>query len=72
MTRVTLEANGASFVLTLPQQTFDKQQLAAGDMVLAKNREYGIEFARNDTREAFYLVLADEWYGELGSRPVTM
>jgi hypothetical protein len=72
MTRVTLQADSGTFVLTLPQKTFDKEQLAQGDMVYAKNREYGIEFARNDTRQAFFLVVADDVYGELASRPVTL
>ena len=30
---------------------------------------YGFEFARSDTREAFYLVLKDEWYNDLAARP---
>jgi hypothetical protein len=32
----------------------------------AHNRVYGIEFGRTDNRQPFYLVLADEWYGEPG------
>lgn len=73
MARVTMLAADDTHnrvVLDLPQPTFDKQRLGAGDMVYAQNRAYGIEFARNDTGEAFFLVLADDWYRELASRPV--
>lgn len=73
-TRVTLQADDPAqrIVLDMPQTTFEQQQLAAGDTMYAHNRVYGIEFGRADTRQPFYLVLADEWYGELGSRPVTL
>lgn len=74
-TRVTMQAGDASqrVVLDLPQATFDQQNLSAGDLMYAHNRVYGVEFGRvraGDARQPFYLVLADEWYGELASRPV--
>jgi hypothetical protein len=71
-TRVTMQADNAQdrIVLDLPQSTFDQQGLAAGDVMYAHNRVYGVEFGRGDTHQPFYLVLADEWYGELASRPV--
>jgi len=71
-TRVTMQADDPQqrMVLDLPQVTFDQQQLAVGDAMYAQNRVYGIEFGRGDNRQPFYLVLADEWYGELASRPV--
>jgi type IV secretory pathway TrbL component len=71
-TRVTMQADDPQqrIVLDLPQATFDQQGLAAGDVMYAHNRVYGVEFGRGDTRQPFYLVLADEWYGELASRPV--
>ncbi|MYM94756.1 hypothetical protein [Duganella vulcania] len=73
-TRVTMQANDPQqrVVLDLPQVTFDKQGLAVGDAMYAQNRAYGIEFGRGDTHQPFYLVLADEWYGELASRPVSL
>lgn len=73
-TRVTLQADDPAqrIVLDMPQTTFEQQQLAAGDKMYAQNRVYGIEFGRGDTRQPFYLVLADEWYSELASRPVTL
>ena len=72
MARVTMlgDAPQKRIVLDLPKATFDQQHLDKGDLVYAKNRVYGLEFARNDTRQAFYLVLADAWYGELAARPV--
>ncbi|SFI34233.1 hypothetical protein SAMN04515618_11845 [Collimonas sp. OK307] len=74
VTRVTMqiEESRQRIVLDLPQAIVEKQKLGLGDTVLAQHREYGFEFARADTREAFYLVLADEWYNELAARPVTL
>lgn len=74
-TRITMQLDGAQpqrVVLDLPQATFAQQKLATGDALYAQNRVYGIEFGRTDNRQPFYLVLADEWYGELASRPVTL
>lgn len=74
-TRLTLQREGEGqqrVVLDMPQSTFAQQKLAAGDALYAQNRVYGIEFGRIDNRQPFYLVLADEWYGELASRPVTL
>ena len=73
-TRITMQANDPQqrIVLDLPQITFDKQQLTVGDAMYAQNRSYGIEFGRSDKHQPFYLVLADEWYGELASRPVSL
>jgi hypothetical protein len=74
-TRVTMQLEGGQqnrVVLDLPQATFAQQNLAAGDAMYAQNRVYGIEFGKPDHRQPFYLVLADEWYGELASRPVTL
>ena len=72
--RLTLQAADpqAQVVLDLPQTTFDQQRLSSGDQVHAQNRVYGIEFARADNHQPFYLVLADEWYGELAARPVVL
>jgi hypothetical protein len=77
MVRVALQpvandnADGA-FVLVLPQLTFDQQGLVRGDKVSASERPYGLEFARADTRTAFFLVLADDWKRELDPRPVKL
>ena len=73
-TRVTMQAEDPEqrIVLDLPQSTFEQQQLAVGDAMYAHNRVYGIEFGRADNRQPFYLVLADEWHGELASRPLSL
>lgn len=77
MLRLTLaptepRAGAGEFVLMLPQQALGAQGLAAGDVVSARHRAYGLEFARATTREAFFLVLADDWHRELDPRPVTL
>ena len=58
--------------LDLPRAVFAKQGLDRGDLVHTQHRVYGYEFSRGDTREAFYLVIADDWYGELAARPVSL
>jgi hypothetical protein len=58
------------FVLVLPQRTADQQGLARGDTVSVRERAYGFEFARADTRQPFFLVLADAWHRELDARPL--
>lgn len=72
MLRLTLQADTGELRLDLPQRTSEGARLKPGDTVRARPRPYGIEFARADTREAFFLVLADDWYGELASRPVAL
>ena len=75
MLRLTLQAlaePGAdgSLWLDLPRQALAQQALAPGDTVSARHRDYGIEFARADTRQPFFLALADDWVRELQARPV--
>jgi hypothetical protein len=59
------------FVLVLPQRTVAQEGLVRGDTVSARARPYGIEFARAETRQAFFLVVADAWLQELDPRSVT-
>ncbi len=70
--RLTMQADDSQqrIVLDLPVAVLDKQGLGRGDLVHAQHRVYGYEFARGDTREAFYLVLADNWHAELAPRLV--
>lgn len=61
--------------LVLPQQTLAQRPLLAGDIVHARQRPYGVEFARADAaqgREAFFLVLADDWHREIAPRAVQL
>jgi hypothetical protein len=76
MMQLTLRAteDGASreFILELPRQALAARPLGAGDLVQANQRPYGFEFARVDNREAFFLVLTDDWRRDLDSRIVTL
>jgi hypothetical protein len=89
MLRLTLHAEAASddsgdFMLTLPRQALGERGIAVGDVVSARNRPYGVEFARAGTveanaevaarvqREPFFLVLRDDWHRELDPRAVTL
>lgn len=73
--RVKLQAvadRGADgeFFLFVPRQAVDQGRLAPGRIVTAYQRPYGVEFASGETRQAFFLVLADEWYRELQTKAV--
>lgn len=63
---------GEPFFLYLPNKAVADKPLKAGDTVTARQRAYGFEFARVETREPFYLVLHDDWHRELQSHPVTL
>jgi hypothetical protein len=78
MLQLTLQATQGEaheFTLKLPRQALGDKGIAVGDLVHARNRPYGLEFARTtaaQTREAFFLVLADAWHKELDSRAVAL
>jgi hypothetical protein len=56
--------------LYLPQQTAQAGALAAGQVVRATARPYGIEFAKAEV--PFFLVLRDDWYRELNTKVVAI
>jgi hypothetical protein len=60
------------FFLDLPKQAVEANPLATADVVTVRHRVYGMEFARAQTREPFFLVVADEWMRELAPRAVTL
>jgi hypothetical protein len=65
-------AEGAeAFTLTVPAETVAKNGLAVGQVVSALARPYGFEFAKADTKQAFFLVMRDDWHRELKSNPVS-
>jgi hypothetical protein len=68
------DARGADgeFFLYLPQAVAETTRLAQGGIVTARPRPYGTEFAYGDARQAFFLVLADDWYRELHTRVVQL
>lgn len=77
MLQLTLRATDAGattreFILELPRLALADQPLQTGDVVQARHRPYGYEFARGDTQQAFFLVLTDDWQRELDSRAVTL
>jgi hypothetical protein len=60
------------FLLYLPQQTFEQNQLGAGQVIAARQRPYGVEFAKGDPRQAFFLVIDDDWARDLPSHVVAL
>lgn len=70
--RVTMRTEDLTqrVVLDLPVEVLNKQAIKEGDFIHAQRRAYGFEFSRADTKEAFYLVLADNWHDELAARRV--
>ena len=60
------------FALELPAQALAQVQVAAGSVVKARPRPYGVEFALAPGGEPFYLVLEDAWYRELAAHRVTI
>ena len=58
--------------LDVPQPALDKTRLAAGQIVTARSRPYGLEFAKAADGQAFFLALRDDWLRELQSHPVTL
>jgi hypothetical protein len=82
MLRVRLQAQAGdaaavarAFDLVLPRQAAEQGQLAVGQTIAAEHRPYGLAFAAfSETGKAspFFLVLEDDWYRELQSRPVVI
>lgn len=77
------EAGGAAgtndeAVLFLPHETVARAALAVGQIIHARERSYGLELASGETAEraqraaAFFLVVADDVYRELQTRPVKL
>lgn len=65
-------SEGGLVFLDVPQRALEQGRLAAGQIVTANNRPYGLEFAKADDGRAFFLALRDDWLRELPSRPVTL
>ena len=81
MLRLKLQAVAAArgadseFFLYVPQAVAEQARLAQGAVVTARPRPYGTEFAYGAdgaTPQAFYLVLADDWYRELQTKAVQL
>jgi hypothetical protein len=61
-----------SFYLYVPAQVVARDPVATGQVITAKPRAYGVEFAKADTGRAFFLVMHDAWHRELQSNAVTL
>lgn len=72
--RLTLQAvNGSDeFHLLVPQEAVQQGKLAMGAVVTARAQPYGVQFAAAATREAFFLVVRDEWRKDLQTSVVTL
>ncbi|HSI56191.1 MAG TPA: hypothetical protein VLA16_01460 [Ideonella sp.] len=63
------------FALYLPYDVAERSRLAQGGTVTAQQRAYGLQFSQatlDAGRQAFFLVLNDDWYQELQSKPVVL
>jgi hypothetical protein len=60
------------FFLYVPHQVVEQGRLAAGGVVTARNKPYGMEFAHATTLKGFFMALKDDWYRELQTRPVSL
>ncbi len=58
--------------LRLPRTAADQGHVGNGAIVTALQRPYGIEFAANQPRAAFFLALADDVVREMKLTPVTL
>ena len=64
-------ADAPSFLLDLPVAALKAAgPVTQGDRIAARHRSYGLEFARTDTQEPFFLVLADAAQADLQTRVV--
>ena len=79
--RLTMQAangttQGEPFFLDLQQEAAVQHRLAAGDVLSARHRPYGLAFTRAGNgaapREAIILVLAAEWQREIDPQAVTL
>ena len=58
--------------LKVPRVAADQGHIANGAIVTALQRPYGIEFAANQPRAAFFLALADDVARDMKMAPVTL
>ena len=70
--RLTLQRPGQAFFLYVPQEAVRRGGVAAGQVVAARQRSFGVEFAAGEPRRAFFLALHDGWLPELQTRAITL
>lgn len=66
------QAASGELTLLLPPQAVAQGGLAVGRVLHAQERPYGLELARADTRQPFFLLLDDRTLRELDNVPVTL
>ncbi|MCK9684951.1 hypothetical protein [Scleromatobacter humisilvae] len=69
---VATNTKGAEMYLRLPRVAADQGHVDTGAIVTALQRPYGIEFAANQPRAAFFLALADDVVRDMKLTPVTL
>jgi hypothetical protein len=69
---VAANTAGGELYLRLPRTAADQGHVANGAIVTALQRPYGIEFAANQPRAAFFLALADDYVRDMKLAPVTL
>ena len=65
-------AAGDEIYLRVPRAAADQGHVGEGAIVTAMQRPYGIEFAANQPRAAFFLALADDYVRDMKMAPVTL
>lgn len=70
--RLTLEHQGQTLFLYVPQAAVRQGGVAAGQVVATRQRPFGVEFAASEPRRAFLLALHDGWRPELQTRAATL
>ena len=63
---------GEEVYLRLPRTAAEQGHVGTGAIVTALQRPYGIEFAANEPRAAFFLALADDVVRDMKLTPVTL
>jgi hypothetical protein len=64
------ENEDGNIYLYVPAATVTQTRLQVGHGVTATSRPYGTEFATTENRQAFFLVLKDDWSRELNNQAV--
>lgn len=69
-----VQGSGAEgeFFLYVPRAALQRHGLDAGQVLSARTRPYGVEFALGAPRQAFFLLMDDAWFRELRTTPVTL
>jgi len=69
---VAADAAGGEIYLTVPREAAARGRVDTGAIVTALQRPYGIEFAANQPRAAFFLALADDAVRDMKMAPVAL